>query len=346
MKKSKELCSLWNNEQEVQTGNIKISELHEFKGHPFRVEHDMQLFELSRSIEEKGVMVPLIVRANPDGKGYEIIAGHRRKAACEWAGVDTVPVMVMQMDDAEATIAMIDSNLQREHIRPSEKAFTYKMKLEAMKQQGKRNDLLQEDGTLSLVGTKLENPTLEMNQLVCSYDDLGKWQLGSQQLEKEQPKVRADEMLARQIGESRNQIARYIRLTNLIPKIMDMVDEEKLAFRSAVELSYLSEEEQYELHAVMELEQVIPSLSQANRMKRMSQSGKLDMDMLYEIIGEEKPNQREKLKLYADTLEEYFPSDFTPKQKVELIQTLVKEWHLNQTQQQSRSNEKRGRKLV
>ena len=343
MKKSKELCSLWNNEQELQTGNVKISELHEFKGHPFRVEHDMQLFELSRSIEEKGVLVPLIVRANPDGKGYEIIAGHRRKAACEWAGVDTVPVMVMQMDDAEATIAMIDSNLQREHIRPSEKAFAYKMKLGAMKQQGKRNDLLQEDGTLSPVGTKLENPTLEMNQLVCSYDDLGKWQLGSQQLEKEQPRVRADEMLARQIGESRNQIARYIRLTKLIPKILDMVDEEKLAFRSAVELSYLSEEEQYELHAVMELEQVIPSLSQANRMKRMSQSGKLDMDMLYEIIGGEKPNQREKLKLYADTLEEYFPSDFTPKQKVELIQTLVKEWHLNQTQQQSRSNEKKGR---
>jgi len=343
MKKSKELCSLWNNEQEVQTGNVKINELHDFKGHPFRVEHDMQLFELSKSIEEKGVLVPLIVRPNPDGEGYEIIAGHRRKAACEWAGVDTVPVLVMQMDDAEAIIAMVDSNLQREHIRPSEKAFAYKMKMEAMKQQGKRNDLLQEDGTLSPVGTKLENPTLELNQLVCSYDDLGKWQIGSQQLEKEQPRVRADEMLARQIGESRNQIARYIRLTNLIPKILDMVDEEKLAFRSAVELSYLTEEEQYELHAVMELEQVIPSLSQANRMKRMSQSGKLDMDMLYEIIGEEKPNQREKLKLYADTLEEYFPSDFTPKQKVKLIQTLVKEWHLNQTQQQSKSNEKKGR---
>ena len=343
MKKSKELCSLWNNEQEVQTGNVKISELHEFKGHPFRVEHDMHLFELSRSIEEKGILVPLIVRTNPDGEGYEIIAGHRRKAACEWAGVDTVPVMVMQMDDAEATIAMIDSNLQREHIRPSEKAFAYKMKLEAMKQQGKRNDLLQEDGTLSPVGTKLENPTLELNQLVCSYDDLGKWQLGSQQLEKEQPRVRTDEMLARQIGESRNQIARYIRLTNLIPKILDMVDEEKLAFRSAVELSYLTEEEQYELHAVIELEQVIPSLSQANRMKRMSQSGKLDMDMIYEILGEEKPNQREKLKIYSDTLEGYFPSDFTPKQKVELIQTLVKEWHLNQTQQQSKSNEKKGR---
>ena len=343
MKKSKELCSLWNNEQEVQTGNVKISELHEFKGHPFRVEHDMHLFELSRSIEEKGILVPLIVRTNPDGEGYEIIAGHRRKAACEWAGVDTVPVMVMQMDDAEATIAMIDSNLQREHIKPSEKAFAYKMKLEAMKQQGKRNDLFREEATLSPVGTKLENPTLELNQLVCSYDDLGKWQLGSQQLEKEQPKVRTDEMLARQIGESRNQIARYIRLTNLIPKILDMVDEEKLAFRSSVELSYLTEEEQYELHAVIELEQVIPSLSQANRMKRMSQSGKLDMDMIYEILGEEKPNQREKLKIYSDTLEGYFPSDFTPKQKVELIQTLVKEWHLNQTQQQSKSNEKKGR---
>ena len=343
MKKSKELCTLWNNEQEVQTGNVKISELHEFKGHPFRVEHDMHLFELSRSIEEKGILVPLIVRTNPDGEGYEIIAGHRRKAACEWAGVDTVPVMVMQMDDAEATIAMIDSNLQREHIKPSEKAFAYKMKVETMKQQGKRNDLLREDGTLSPVGTKLENPTLELNQLVCSYDDLGKWQLGSQQLEKEQPRVRTDEMLARQIGESRNQIARYIRLTNLIPKILDMVDEEKLAFRSAVELSYLTEEEQYELHAVIELEQVIPSLSQANRMKRMSQSGKLDMDMIYEILGEEKPNQREKLKIYSDTLEGYFPSDFTPKQKVELIQTLVKEWHLNQTQQQSKSNEKKGR---
>ncbi|MBA4689002.1 MAG: ParB/RepB/Spo0J family partition protein [Candidatus Galacturonibacter soehngenii] len=128
MKKSKELCSLWNNEQELQTGNVKISELHEFKGHPFRVEHDMQLFELSKSIDEKGILVPLIVRPNPDGEGYEIIAGHRRKAACEWAGVDTVPVMVMQMDDAEATIAMIDSNLQREHIRPSEKAFAYKRK--------------------------------------------------------------------------------------------------------------------------------------------------------------------------------------------------------------------------
>ena len=287
----------------------------------------MQLFELSKSIDEKGILVPLIVRPNPDGEGYEIIAGHRRKAACEWAGVDTVPVMVMQMDDAEATIAMIDSNLQREHIRPSEKAFAYKMKLEAMKQQGKRNDLFY-DGTLSPVGTKLENPTLELNQLVCSYDDSGKWQLGSQPLEQE--RVRADELLARQIGESRNQIARYIRLTNLIPKILDMVDEDKLAFRSAVELSYLSEEEQYELHAVMELEQVIPSLSQANRMKRMSQSGKIDMDMLYEILGEEKPNQREKLKIYADSLEGYFPSDFTPKQKVELIEKLVKEWSLNQ----------------
>ena len=297
------------------------------KGTHFGLNMICSYLNYPKVLKKRGVLVPLIVRPNPDGEGYEIIAGHRRKAACDWAGVDTVPVIVMQMDDVEATIAMIDSNLQREHIRPSEKAFAYKMKLEAMKQQGKRNDLFQ-DGTLSPVGTKLENPTLELNQLVCSYDDSGKWELGSQPLEKE--RVRTDELLARQIGESRNQIARYIRLTNLIPKILDMVDEDKLAFRSAVELSYLSEEEQYELHAVMELEQVIPSLSQANRMKRMSQSGKLDMDMLYEILGEEKPNQREKLKIYADSLKGYFPSDFTPKQKVELIEKLVREWSLNQ----------------
>src|SRR5574344_3165211 len=140
MKKSKEMCSLWNNEQELQTGNVKISELHEFKGHPFRVEHDMQLFELSKSIDEKGILVPLIVRPNPDGEGYEIIAGHRRKAACEWAGVTDVPVVIRNFDDEQAVIAMIDSNLQRENIKPSEKAYAYKMRLEAMKRQGQRTD--------------------------------------------------------------------------------------------------------------------------------------------------------------------------------------------------------------
>ena len=217
----------------------------------------MQLFELSKSIEEKGVLVPLIVRPNPIGAGYEIIAGHRRKAASEWAGIDTVPVMIVQMDDVEATIAMVDSNLQREHIKPSEKAYAYKMKLEAMKQQGKKIT-----EPMSQVGTKLSK-------------DVG---------ENGKPILRSDELLAKQVGESRNQIARYIRLTNLIPKILDMVDEGKIAFTIAVELSYLKEDEQYELHAVMDLEQCTPSLSQANRMKRLSQSDGIDMDKMYDIL--------------------------------------------------------------
>ena len=264
----------------------------------------MQLFELSKSIEEKGVLVPLIIRANPIGSGYEIVAGHRRKAASEWAGIDTVPVMIVQMDDAEATIAMVDSNLQREHIKPSEKAYAYKMKLEAMKQQGKKFT-----DTLSQVGTKLSK-------------DVG---------ENGKPILRSDELLAKQVGESRNQIARYIRLTNLIPKILDMVDEGKIAFTIAVELSYLKEDEQYELHAVMDLEQCTPSLSQANRMKRLSQSEGIDMDKMYDILGEEKANQREQIKIRADSLSQYFPADFTPKQKVELIEKLVRDWHEKQT---------------
>ena len=298
----KSICGIFDHN--VQTENVKISELHDFQGHPFKVEHDMHLFELSKSIEDKGVLVPLIVRPNPIGSGYEIIAGHRRKAASEWAGIDTVPVMIVQMDDVEATIAMVDSNLQREHIKPSEKAYAYKMKLEAMKQQGKKFT-----DTLSQVGTKLSK-------------DVG---------ENGKPILRSDELLAKQVGESRNQIARYIRLTNLIPKILDMVDEGKIAFTIAVELSYLKEEEQYELHAVMDLEQCTPSLSQANRMKRLSQSEGIDMDKMYDILGEEKANQREQIKIRADSLSQYFPADFTPKQKVELIEKLVRDWHEKQT---------------
>ena len=214
-----------------------------------------------------------------------------------------MPVMVVPMNDEDAIIAMVDSNLQREHIKPSEKAFAYKMKLDAMKQQGKKIP-----DTLSQVGTKLNKQVNEDGK----------------------PVLRSDVILARQVGESRNQIARYIRLTNLIPKILDMVDEGKIAFTIAVELSYLKEEEQYELHAVMDLEQCTPSLSQANRMKRMSQSGMLDMDAIYSVLEEEKPNQREQIKIRADTLADYFPDDFTPKQKVELIEKLVKEWHEKQ----------------
>ena len=245
MEKTKAMCSFGTDEYGLQTGTMKISELNDFKGHPFKVEQDIQLFELMRSIEAKGVLVPLIVRSNPYGDGYEIIAGHRRKAACTWAGIEEVPVIIREMDDSDAVIAMIDSNLQREYIKPSEKAYAYKMKLEAMKSQGKRNDL-----TSSQLGTKLEKEEIAEGKYI----------------------LRADERLAKEVGESRNQIARYIRLTNLIPKILDMVDAGRIAFTIGVELSYLTEEEQYELHAVMDLEQCTPSLSQANKMKRMSQA--------------------------------------------------------------------------
>ena len=214
-----------------------------------------------------------------------------------------MPVIIREMDDSDAVIAMIDSNLQREYIKPSEKAYAYKMKLEAMKSQGKRNDL-----TSSQLGTKLEKEEIAEGKYI----------------------LRADERLAKEVGESRNQIARYIRLTNLIPKILDMVDAGRIAFTIGVELSYLTEEEQYELHAVMDLEQCTPSLSQANKMKRMSQAGTLDMDEMYSILEQEKPNQREQIKIRADTLADYFPKDFTPRQKVELIESLIKEWHEKQ----------------
>ena len=300
MEKAKAMCSFGTDEYGLQTGNVKISELHDFKGHPFKVEQDIQLFELMRSIEDKGVLVLLIVRSNPYGEGYEIIAGHRRKAACNWAGIEEVPVIVREMSDSDAVIAMIDSNLQREYIKPSEKAFAYKMNLEAMKSQGKRNDL-----TSSQLGTKLEKEETPEGKYI----------------------LRADERLAKEVGESRNQIARYIRLTNLIPKILDRVDAGRIAFTIGVELSYLTKEERYELHAVMDLEQCTPSLSQANRMKRMSRAGTLDIDEMYSIMDQKKPNQREQIKIRADTLADYFPEDFTPRQKVELIESLVKEWH-------------------
>ena len=279
MEKTKVTCSFGNDEYGLQTGTVKISDLHDFKGHPFKVEQDIQLFELMRSIEDKGVLVPLIVRSNPYGEGYEIIAGHRRKAACTWAGLEEVPVIIRELDDADAVIAMIDSNLQRENIKPSEKAYAYKMKLEAMKSQGKRNDLL-----TSQLGTKLiKDETLEGKKI-----------------------LRADERLAKEVGESRNQIARYIRLTNLIPKILDMVDAGRIAFTIGVELSYLTEEKQYELHAVMDLEQCTPSLAQANKMKRMSQVGTLDMDEMYSILEQENQIRESRLRFVPIPLQIIF----------------------------------------
>lgn len=307
---------------------LSLDQLVDFKNHPFKVEMNTELFELMQSIEKEGVLVPLLARPNSAGEGYELIAGHRRKAASKWAGVDKVPVMVAELDDNQAVIAMVDSNLQREHIKPSEKAFAYRMRLEAMKHQGKRTDL-----TSCQVGKKTENSTVEIAEVETYMAENGKW--GIRNLEKS-GKIDSNKELAKQVGESQRQINRYIRLTYLIPKILDMVDEEKIAFTVAVELSYLNEEEQYELHAVMDMEQCSPSLSQANRLKRMSQLGTLDMEAIYLVMEEEKPNQREQIRIRSDRLNPYFPKDYTVRQKIELIETLVKEWHREQMQVKSR----------
>lgn len=318
---------------------VPIAELQDFEGHPFKVENDMALFELMQSIEKEGVIVPALARPKSGG-GYELIAGHRRKAACKWAGIDVMPVVIRDLDDNQAVIAMVDSNLQRDHLKPSEKAFAYKMKLEAMKRQGTRTDLTSSQvgkklsssqvvtGTSDQAPPKLENPTMKVYPLQSGHDDVGNWII--QQDEITERAINSNEALAKQMGESRMTIQRYIRLTNLIPTLLDMVDEGKIAFTIAVELSYLTEEEQYELYEVMDIEQCTPSLSQANRMKRMSQSGELDMDGMFLILEQEKPNQREQIKLRADTLSKYFPEDYTPKQKTDLIERLVKEWYEKQ----------------
>ena len=341
MKKKEELCSFPQQENsamaEADIRMVPISELQDFEGHPFKVENDMALFELMQSIEKEGVIVPALARPKAGG-GYELIAGHRRKAACKWAGLEVMPVVIRDLDDNQAVIAMVDSNLQRENLKPSEKAFAYKMKLEAMKRQGARKDL-----TFCQVGEKLENPTLQTHSLTSGHDADGKWTV-LQDKSVEDAIIRSNHALAMQTGESQRQISRYIRLTNLIPKLLDMVDEGKIAFTIAVEISYLTEEEQYELYEVMNMEQCTPSLSQANRMKRMSQSGELDMDGMFLILEQEKPNQREQIKLRADTLAKYFPEDYTPKQKTDLIERLVKEWYekqeLEKTQSQGNSRGK------
>ena len=310
--------------------------MHDFKNHPFKVEVNTELCELMKSIEKEGVLVPLLVRTNPYGDGYEVISGHRRKEAAIWAGETKVPVVIRELDDDQAVVAMVDSNLHRENLKPSEKAFAYKMKLNAMKHQRKRLPEVSsvDDGEEVLVDNEVNNVTSAQVGPKCDTDGngiAGNLENESNEVIEEHSMINSNELLARQVGESVAQIKRYIRLTNLIPKILAMVDEGKIAFTIGVELSYLSEEEQYELHAVMDLEQCTPSLSQANRMKRMSQRGELDMDDIYSVLEEEKPNQREQIKIRADTLDDYFPDGFTPKQKVELIEKLLKEWHEKQT---------------
>lgn len=275
---------------------IPLPDLHSFKDHPFKVRDDEAMMETADSVRQYGVLVPAIARPDPDG-GYELIAGHRRRRASELAGKETMPVIVRDLDDDAATIIMVDSNLQREELLPSERAFAYKMKLEAMKHQGERTDL-----TSSQVGTKL----------------------------------RADEALAQQVGQSRNQIQRYIRLTVLIPPLLDMVDEKKIAFNPAYELSFLKPEEQQMLLETMDYEQATPSLSQAQRMKKFSQDGKLTEEVMLAIMSEEKKGEPDKVTLTGDMLRKYFPKSYTPQKMQETIIKLLEQWQRRRQQQHER----------
>jgi ParB family chromosome partitioning protein len=263
---------------------LKTKDLYPFPDNPFHVVEDETLSELAESIKEFGIVTPIITRPKEDGDGYEVIAGQRRVRASELAGINTVPAFVLPLDRDRAIITLVDSNLQRENILPSERAFAYKMKSEAMKRQGFRTDL-----TSSQVVTKL----------------------------------RTDDKVAQGFGVGRMTVQRFIRLTELIPPILQMVDEGKIALTPAVELSFLKKDEQENLFATMESEEATPSLSQAQRMKSMSQSGQLDMDMIFSIMTEEKGNQKETLKINTSKLKKYFPKDTTPKQMEETIIRLL-----------------------
>ena len=263
---------------------LKTKDLYPFPDNPFHVAEDETLSELAESIKEFGIVTPIITRPKEDGDGYEVIAGQRRVRASELAGINTVPAFVLPLDRDRAIITLVDSNLQRENILPSERAFAYKMKSEAMKRQGFRTDL-----TSSQVVTKL----------------------------------RTDDKVAQGFGVGRMTVQRFIRLTELIPPILQMVDEGRIALTPAVELSFLKKDEQENLFATMESEEATPSLSQAQRMKRLSQSGRLDMDMIFAIMTEEKGNQKETLKINTSKLKKYFPKNTTPKQMEETIIRLL-----------------------
>ena len=283
--------------QREKVQEIPLEELHPFPNHPFKVLDDDRMLDTAESIREHGVLVPAIARPRTAG-GYELIAGHRRKRGCELAGLSTMPVIVRDLDDDAATIIMVDSNIQRESLLPSERAFAYKMKLEAMKRQGSRNDL-----TSGQVGQKL------------------KWSV---------------EKVAEQAGDSTKQIQRYIRLTELIPPLLNLVDERKIAFNPAVELSYLKPEEQTILLDAMDSEQATPSLSQAQRLKQFSQQGRLSEDVMRAILSEEKKTEVDRITLSNETLRRYFPRSYTPKQMEETILKLLEGWHRRRQQSMER----------
>ena len=276
---------------------IPLSELHPFKNHPFKVKDDEAMMETADSIKQYGVLVPAIARLDPEG-GYELVAGHRRHRASELAEKETMPVIVRDLDDDAATIIMVDSNLQRESLLPSERAFAYKMKLEAVKHQGARTDL-----TSRQVG------------------------------EKSQTSI---QKVADQAGESQRQVQRYIRLTELIPELMDMVDEKKIALNPAYELSFLKKEEQVDLLDAMDSEQATPSLSQAQRLKKYSQEGHLTLDMMRVIMGEEKKSDLDRVTFTSDTLRKYFPKSYTPQRMQETIIKLLEAWQKKRQRDQER----------
>ena len=259
-------------EKAEKVEEINISSIKDFPNHPFKVINDEKMQEMVKSVKEYGVILPVIVRPKEDGT-YEMISGHRRKRACELAGIKQIRCIVKDLTDDEATILMVDSNIQREEILPSEKAFAYKMKLEAMKHQGKRIDLEENETSTPVVS-----------------------------------KLRTDEILGEEVGESRENIRRYIRLTYLIPELLEQVDKKRIAFRPAVELSYLSEENQYVVENIFEFDEVTPSLSQAIRLKKLEQEGNLTEEKIEEILQQEKPNQKEYIKIHNEKIEKYIPS--------------------------------------
>ena len=282
--------------QTEQIQQIPITELHPFKNHPFKVLDDEAMQRTVESVAQFGVLAPLIARPRPEG-GYEIISGHRRQHAAELAGLKTLPVIVRNMSDDEAVIHMVDSNLQREHILPSERAFAYKMKLEAIKNQGARSDL-----TSAQVG----------------------------------PKLTAAEKVALDSDDSKSQVKRFIRLTNLIPELLDLVDQKKISFNPAVELSYLTAAEQRDFLEAMQDTQNAPSLSQVQRIKKLSQEGQCSYDAIFDIMGEEKKAEMDRVTIKNDVLRKYFPRSYTPKQMQDTIIKLLEQWQKKRQRSQER----------
>ena len=284
-------------EQREQVQQIPIDALHPFTNHPFKVLDDEAMTRTVESIAQYGVLAPLIARPRPDGDGYEIISGHRRQYAAKLAGLDTLPVIVRQMSDDAAVILMVDSNLQREHILPSERAFAYKMKLEALKNQGARSDL-----TSPQVAAKF----------------------------------RSDDAVAKDQGISGDTVRRYIRLTNLVPELLDMVDEKKIAFNPAVELSYLDESQQRDFLEAMQDTQNAPSLSQAQQLKKMAQQGEFSYEKAFDVMGQEKKSEKDTVTIKNETLRKYFPRSYTPKQMEEKIIQLLDAWQKKQQRRNER----------